>query len=101
MKVLLNHANPFMLAHGGIQIQIERTRAALEAIGLQVEFTRWWDDRQAADIIHYCGRMPAEHIRLAHQKGIKVVMAELLTAQGSRSPARLRLQRVIRDRKST
>jgi glycosyltransferase involved in cell wall biosynthesis len=95
MKVLINCALPFALAHGGWQIQIQRTAAALEAIGLPVEFTRWWDDQQAADVIHYCGRMPADQIKLAHQKGIKVVMAELLTAQGSRSPARLRLQQII------
>jgi glycosyltransferase involved in cell wall biosynthesis len=95
MKVLINCSLPFALTHGGQQIQIERTQAALQSIGLEVEPVRWWDDKQTGDIIHYAGRMPAVQIELAHQKGIKVVMAELLTAPGSRTPTQLRLQRII------
>jgi len=95
MKILVHCNLPFALAHGGQQIQIERTMAALSANGLEVEPLRWWDDRQTGDILHYFGRMPAGHIQLAHQKGLRVVMAELLTGPGSRSPGRLRLQKVI------
>lgn len=69
--------------------------AALAASGVDVEPLRWWDGTQTADIIHYFGRMPAEHIRFARQKGIKVVMAELLTAQGSRTPGQLARQKII------
>lgn len=93
MKVLLNCNLPFALAHGGQQIQIERTLAGLQANGVEVEPLRWWDDRQTGDLIHYFGRMPAGLIRLARQKGIRVVMAELLTGPGSRSPVQLRLQK--------
>jgi len=96
MKVLFNCNLPVALAHGGQQIQIERTQAALQSIGLQVEPLRWWDDQQSGDVIHYFGRMPSVQIELAHQKGIKVVMAELLTAQGSRSRSQLRLQKIIK-----
>ena len=95
MKILINCPVPFLLAHGGAQIQIEQTLAALRNNGVDVDFVRWWDGGQKADLIHYAGRMPAEHIKLAQQKGIKVVMAELLTAQGSRSPRQLRLQKAI------
>ena len=95
MKVLFDHRTPFSLAHGGAQVQIEQTRDALRGIGVDVETLRWWDDRQSADIIHFFGRMPSDHIRMAHQKGIKVVLAELLTAQGSRSKAQLARQRLI------
>jgi glycosyltransferase involved in cell wall biosynthesis len=84
-----------MLAHGGAQIQIEQTAAALKQNGVDVDFVRWWDGGQQADLIHYWGRMPADHIRLAHQKGIKVIIGELLTAQGSRSKSQLRLQKFI------
>jgi glycosyltransferase involved in cell wall biosynthesis len=84
-----------MLAHGGAQIQIEQTAAALKQNGVDVDFVRWWDGGQQADLIHYWGRMPADHIRFAHQKGIKVVIGELLTAQGSRSKSQLRLQKFI------
>jgi glycosyltransferase involved in cell wall biosynthesis len=95
MKILFNCPLPFALAHGGQQIQLQRTLAALEANGVAVEPLRWWDENQKADLISYFGRMPAEHIRLARQKKIKVVIVELLSAQGSRSPAQLRLQKFI------
>ena len=95
MKVLFNCPIAFSLAHGGAQIQIEQTQAALQANGVEAEPLRWWDAAQCGDVIHNFGRMPADHIRLAHQKGIKVVLAELLTAQGSRSPAQLRRQKFI------
>ena len=95
MKILLNCLTPFSLAHGGAQIQIEQTLEALKNAGVDAEPLRWWDAAQHADLIHNFGRMPAEHIKLAQQKNIKVVMGELLTAQGSRSHSQLRLQKFI------
>jgi glycosyltransferase involved in cell wall biosynthesis len=95
VKVLLNCLTPFSLAHGGAQIQIEQTADALKKNGVEVDFVRWWDGAQKADLIHCWGRMPAEHIKLAQQKNIKVVIGELLTAQGSRSRSQLRLQKFI------
>lgn len=86
---------PFSFAHGGAQTQIEQTKMALEKNGVEAEFLRWWDGGQRGDLIHFFGRMPAEQIRLAQQKKIKVVIAELLTAQGSRSSPQLRLQKII------
>ena len=84
VKVLFDHPNPFLLAHGGFQIQIEQTKKALEGIGVEVEWLRWWDDGQKGDLIHYFGRPHSVYIRQAHAKGIKVVMSELLTGLGSR-----------------
>lgn len=95
MKILLDHQLPFALAHGGLQIQIERTKAALEAAGLEVEFLRWWDASQKGDIIHFFGRANPTHIGFARAKGMKYVMSDLLTGQGSRSRAQLRLQAAI------
>lgn len=84
MKVILDHANPFLLAHGGLQIQIEQTFAALRQAQVDVDYTRWWDDSQQADIIHYFGRPSAPYVELAQKKGIRVVMSQLLTGLGSR-----------------
>ena len=95
MKILFNCQMPFSLAHGGAQIQIEQTQAALIALGIQAEPLRWWDAGQRGDVIHFFGRPSALQIQLAHQKGIKVVIAELLTAQGSRTTGQLRLQKLI------
>jgi len=89
VKVLIDHTSPFLLAHGGFQTQIEGTRRGLEEIGLEVEWLRWWDARQTGDIIHFFGRPSSAYIDFAHRKGIRVVMAELLSGLGSRSaPAR-------------
>jgi glycosyltransferase involved in cell wall biosynthesis len=95
MKILFNCHVPFMLAHGGAQIQIEQTRAALEQIGVNVEPLRWWDDTQTGDVLHHFGRIPTVLLDLAQQKGMKVVLAELLTEQGSRTKARLTLQKWV------
>jgi len=95
MRVLLDHNEPFLLAHGGLQIQIERTKAALESEGCEVEYLRWWDDAQSGDLIHFFGRANPSQINFAHGKGMKYVMQELLTSQGSRSIIHLRLQAAV------
>ena len=92
MGILLDHNEPFLLAHGGLQLQIERTKAALEKAGFKVEYLRWWDDSQQGDLIHFFGRANPSQIDFAHAKGMKYVMQELLTSQGSRSITHLRLQ---------
>jgi glycosyltransferase involved in cell wall biosynthesis len=96
VKVLFNCTLPFALAHGGQAIQIQRTMAALTAIGVAVEPLRWWDEHQTGDLIHYFGLMPAEQIRFAQQKKIKVVLLNLLTAQGSQTPMQRRVRRLFR-----
>ncbi len=84
-----------MLAHGGAQVQIEQTKLALEALGVEVEPLRWWDAAQSGDILHFFGRMPTGLMRLAQAKGMKVVMEDLLTAQGSRPPWRHQAQKAM------
>ena len=93
MKVLFDHPNPFLLAHGGYQIQIEETKRALEALGVEVEFLRWWDPAQTGDLIHFFGRPSGAYIDFAHAKNIPVVMNELLTGVGSRSSTALAIQK--------
>jgi glycosyltransferase involved in cell wall biosynthesis len=92
MKVLFNCPVPFNLAHGGVQVQIEQTQAALGKIGVEVEPLRWWDEKQSGEVLHNFGRMSTGIMRLAQKKGMKVVQADLLTGQGSRSMARLKTQ---------
>jgi len=78
MKVLLDHPFPFLLAHGGFQIQIEQTHAALNRIGIETEYLQWWNPAQRGDIIHYFGRPDTSYLQQARQKGYKVAFAELL-----------------------
>jgi glycosyltransferase involved in cell wall biosynthesis len=95
VKVLFDHSTPFLLAHGGLQIQIEQTRAALEQLGVAVEYLRWWDDAQRGDLIHFFGRPAHYYVEHAHQKGLKIVISELLTELGSRGLLQRRLQKII------
>ena len=96
MKILLSCSLPFSLAHGGQAIQIQQTMAALQDIDVAVEPLRWWDENQKGDLIHYFGRMPADQIRFAHQKGLKVIIAELLTGAGSHTNTQRLVRRIFR-----
>ena len=84
MKVLLENRTPFMLAPGGAQVQIEQTKAALERLGLEVEFLRWWDANQTGDVLHHFARIPTYQQRLAQRKGMKVVMSAIMSGLGAR-----------------
>lgn len=95
MKVLFDCCLPFLLAHGGLQVQIEQTAAALREAGIDVEMLRWWDDKQKGDVIHFFGRAGTSYIELARAKGMRVVQAELLTGTGSRPLGRLKLQSAV------
>jgi glycosyltransferase involved in cell wall biosynthesis len=92
LKILIDHPDPFLLAHGGFQVQIEQTRQALVECGLEVDFLRWWDPAQKGDVIHFFGRPFPRYVQAAHQKGLKVVFSPLHGATGSRSPWQLQLQ---------
>jgi glycosyltransferase involved in cell wall biosynthesis len=96
MKVITNCHVPFMLTHGGGQIQIHQTQVALAKAGLDVEPLRWWDETQTGDVLMNFGGYPTELVRFAHHKGMKVVVSLLLTEQGSRSRARLKVQSLTR-----
>jgi len=102
MRVLFDHPSPFRLAHGGFQIQIEQTRAALKELGVEVDWLRWWDDGQSGDVIHFFGRPSHWYVGAAQQKGMKVVSSELLTGLGSRGAFARGIQaaviRALRDR---
>jgi glycosyltransferase involved in cell wall biosynthesis len=92
MKILFDCQVPAPLAHGGAQIQIERTMEVLAARDVEVEHMRWWDVNQKGDIVHFTGRADPSMIRFAHVKGMKYVMTDLLTGQGSRKKWQLTLQ---------
>ena len=94
MKVLFNHILPFSLAHGGAQIQIEQTKASLERAGVEVDFLRWWDASQRGDILHYFGPPSAAHADLVRQKGMKLVVTQLLGGLGVRPAWKRALQRL-------
>lgn len=93
MKVLFDHSEPFLLAHGGFQTQIEQTRLALLECGVEVEFLEWWNPAQTGDILHFFGRPSPTYIQLARQKGLRTVFTALHGSLGARSPLKLFLQK--------
>lgn len=95
MKVLFNCHVPSCIAHGGQQIQIAQTMRGLREIGVDAEPIRWWDESQTGDLIQHFGRLPSNLIQLAQRKGMRVITADLLTAQGSRPRWRLALQSTL------
>lgn len=92
MKVLIDHHEPFALSHGGFQIQIEETASALQEIGVEIEFLRWWDAGQTGDVLHFFGLPPIHLVERAKSRGLKVIVTHLLTNTCNRSPSRLALQ---------
>ncbi|CAN5376648.1 hypothetical protein BH20VER3_BH20VER3_02600 [soil metagenome] len=95
MKVLFSCGLPFFLAHGGAQTLTEELMLGLQGLGVEVEPARWWDEDQKGDILHFIGRPSTLNVRLAHKKGFKVIMTDLLDQTASRSGSRLFLQRTI------
>ncbi len=97
MKVLIDHGTPFQLAHGGYQIQMEETKRALEEIGVDVEWLRWWDSTQRADVIHAFA--PVDHSILIHsaQKGIPTILTTLFTSECNMPSRTLKLKKIRRD----
>jgi glycosyltransferase involved in cell wall biosynthesis len=95
LKILIDHSLPFQFAHGGVQVQIEQTRAALERVGVNVDYLRWWDAAQEGDVVHFFGRPHLTYIEFAHKKSRKLIFSELLGGMGARSTLMLQLQRLV------
>jgi glycosyltransferase involved in cell wall biosynthesis len=95
MKVLFDHSQPFLLAHGGYQIQIEQTKRALEQIGVEIEFLRWWDDKQTGEIIHFFGLPHTAYVEVMRQKRIKLVVTHLLGGLGARQRWKRLMQKLV------
>jgi glycosyltransferase involved in cell wall biosynthesis len=85
MKIAFDCHVPFCFAHGGVQIQVEQTMAALKKHGVEISPLPWWDDSISPDLIHFFGKPTLSYARLVKQKRIKLVVADLLTSQGSRA----------------
>jgi glycosyltransferase involved in cell wall biosynthesis len=85
MKIAFDCHVPFCFAHGGVQIQVEQTMAALKSHGVEVRPLPWWDDSISPDLIHFFGKPTLSYARLVKQKQIRLVVADLLTSQGSRT----------------
>lgn len=93
MKILIElFSIPFFLAHGGAQTQVQETVNALRNLGVDVEFTRWWDGTQKADLIHSFGVPGLGYLKFAKAKNIRTVNTTLFSATCNRPAWKLGLQ---------
>jgi glycosyltransferase involved in cell wall biosynthesis len=95
MKVILNTHTPFGLAHGGAQVNIERSRFELTQLGVDADVLRWWDAGQKGDVLHHFGYLPLALIRLAKKNGLKVVITLLLTETCNRTNRELFFRKLL------
>lgn len=97
MKILIDQHLPFLLAHGGANTQVEQTFRALQQEGVDVEFLRWWDERQQADLIHFFGAPSIGYLNLAKSKRLPVIINQLFTDTCNRPLSKLKWQgRIVR-----
>jgi len=94
MKVLLHQLAPMTARESEPQRRIILLREALVATGVGAEFFRWYDSTQTGDVLHFFGRVPTGLVRLAHQKGMRVVFTDSLLRPRPCSWLQRRLQRV-------
>lgn len=93
MKILIDSSGPpYFLAHGGAETQVMQTVSGLRELGVEVEFARWWDGKQSADLIHFFGVPSSGYLQFARAKRLPVVSTTLFTATCNRSPRQLALQ---------
>ena len=95
MRVIFYSFEPFAFAHDEKQEQIVHTRDALRELNVEVEYLRWYDERQSGDVLHFFGRITMDLLDLARESGMKVVVTDWLTKQAAYSRPRLGLQRWI------
>ncbi len=93
MKILFDHTQPFLLAHGGHQTQIEMTMRAVERAGVEVDRVRWWDSRQTGDLIHLFAPADLTYLSHARLRKLPVVLTTLLGGDLQQSPGKLRRKR--------
>ena len=94
-RVLIDHHEPFLLAHGGLQVQIEQTSAALMRRGQKVGMLRWWDAQDVPELIHFFGLPSLAYLDRAKAKKTPLVVTHLLTTSCNRTPARLFAQKLV------
>lgn len=95
MKVILNHGTPFSLAHGGVTNIVHRTKEVLEKLGMEVDFLRWWDEKQKGDILFQFCRPPISLVRFAKASGYKFVVEHVMTGLVSRPLWKRKIQKQI------
>ena len=77
MKILLHDDTPSYLCHGGLQVLAKNLFESLASLGIDVEYSRWWDTSQKCDLVHLFSPSPLM-IRMAREAGVRVVLTHIV-----------------------
>jgi glycosyltransferase involved in cell wall biosynthesis len=87
MKALFSVSYPLSWSKGGFTVQVEKTKDALEAQGVEVEWVDFSGDaRQEADLVHYWGPPPCEYMWNSARAAGKKQVVTFLSPHGFLKP---------------
>jgi len=96
MKALLDcQGTPFLLAHGGVDIQLNSTCQGLLNAGVEADYLRWWDRNQECDLIHTYSVPDSQFLKFARQKKVPIICTSLFTANCNRSNRSLKAKGLL------
>jgi glycosyltransferase involved in cell wall biosynthesis len=86
MKVLFFDTTQAYLTPGGKQVHTHNLFHALKEIGVEVEYSRWWDPDQNFDIIHFFGYNAPYLLEHVKNRSKKAVLTQIMDVHTSLSP---------------
>lgn len=94
MKVLLHDTTNAFFTPGGKTTHALKLQKEISKLGVDVEFTRWWDMSQSdSDIIHFLHPNPIM-ARQAHERGIKTFCSLIFDYESSKSKLQQQYARI-------
>lgn len=94
MKVIIEADIPFAWAHGGLTTLVREIHNGLKQCGLEVDYCRWWDENQWADVYLGFGPLTPRH-QFAKQRGMAIVNYVFLDSFSRRNAADLWLRALV------
>ena len=84
MKVLLYDTTNAFLTPGGKTIHAAKLLQEISRLGVDIQFSRWWDKSQEdADIIHFLATSPTV-VRQAKAKGMKIFCSQIFDYESNK-----------------
>ncbi|PKO03916.1 MAG: hypothetical protein CVU43_00080 [Chloroflexi bacterium HGW-Chloroflexi-5] len=77
MNIILHDDTPAYLTPGGKQTHVEKLYEGLKSLGVNVEYSRWWDHSQKCDLLHLFSPS-TDMVKKAHDAGKKVIVTHVM-----------------------
>jgi len=94
VKILVDALVPFSWAHGGVTVHLNSIVDAIRKEGREVDFLRWWDERQTGDVL-LTWYSPTSKISFAKEKNIKIVSYIYLDSLTSKTTPQLYFRKLL------